>query len=103
MYAVIELAGRQYNVEVGSRIRCEKLDREANSSFSVDHVLMVKDGDKVQVGQPYLEGAEVTAKVVEHGRKKKVEVLKYKSKVNYRRNIGHKQHFTALLIEDIKC
>lgn len=103
MYAVIELAGRQYNVEKGSKIRCEKLDREANSSFAIDHVLMVKDGDKVQVGQPYLEGAEVRAKVVGHGRKKKVEVLKYKSKVNYRRNIGHKQHFTALVIEDIKC
>lgn len=103
MYAIIELGGRQYNVEKGTKIMCEKLEQEANSSFAINHVLMVKDGDKVQVGQPYLEGAEVTAKVVRHGRKKKVEVLKYKSKVNYRRNIGHKQHYTALLIEDIKC
>lgn len=101
MYAVIELGGRQYNVEKGSRIRCEKLDQEANATMNIDKVLLVKDGDKVQVGQPYVEGATVKAKVVGHGRGKKITVLKYKSKINYRRKYGHKQHFTSLLIEDI--
>jgi large subunit ribosomal protein L21 len=103
MYAIIELGGRQYNVEKGSRIRCEKLAQEANATISIDKVLMVKDGEKVQVGQPYLKGAEVKAKVVGHARGKKVIVFKYKSKSNYRRKLGHRQHFTSLLIEDIKC
>ena len=102
MYAVIELGGRQYNVEKGSKIRCEKLDHEANASFDIDKVLLVKDGENVKVGQPYIDGATVKAKVVEHGRSKKITVLKYKSKVNYRRKYGHRQHFTSLLIEDIK-
>lgn len=103
MYAIIELGGRQYNVEKGSRLRCEKLDHAANATFSIDKVLMVKDGEKLQVGQPYVKGAQVSAKVVGHARGKKIIVLKYKSKVNYRRKIGHRQHFTSLLIEDIKC
>ncbi|MDN5279210.1 MAG: large subunit ribosomal protein [Clostridiales bacterium] len=103
MYAIIEIGGRQYNVEKGSKIRCEKIDQEANSSFAIDKVLMVKDGDKVQIGQPYVSGAQVKAKVVAHDRSKKVVVFKYKSKVNYRRKYGHRQHFTSLVIEDINC
>jgi len=103
MYAIIELGGRQYSVEKGSRLRCEKLDQEANSTLAIDKVLMVKDGDNMQVGQPYVKGAQVKAKIVGHARGKKIIVLKYKSKVNYRRKIGHRQHFTSLLIEDIKC
>ncbi len=103
MYAIIELGGRQYNVEKGSRFRCEKLDHEANTSFDIDKVLMVKDGESLQIGQPYVKGAQVKVKVVGHARGKKIIVLKYKSKVNYRRKIGHRQHFTSLLIEDIKC
>lgn len=103
MYAIIEIGGRQYNVEKGSKIRCEKIEQEANASFSIDKVLMVKDGEKVHIGQPYVKGAEVKAKVLNHGRAKKVIVFKYKSKTNYRRKYGHRQHFSSLLIEDIKC
>lgn len=101
MYAVIELGGRQYNVEKGTRIRCEKLDHEANSSIDIDKVLLVKNGEDVKVGKPYVEGVTVKAKVLNHDRAKKVTVLKYKSKVNYRRTLGHRQHYTSLLIEDI--
>ena len=64
-------------------------------------VLLVKDGENLKVGRPYVENAKVQAKVVCHGRGKKITVLKYKSKVNYRRKYGHRQHFTSLLIEDI--
>lgn len=102
MYAIIEIGGRQYNVEKGSRVRCEKLDQAANETLTIDKVLMVNDGEKLQIGQPYVEGAKVQAKVVGHGRGKKILVLKYKSKVNYRRKYGHRQQFTSLLIEDIK-
>ena len=103
MYAIIEIGGRQYNVEKGSRFRCEKLDQEANEIMSIDKVLMVKDGEKLQIGHPYVKGAEVKARIVGHARGKKIIVLKYKSKCNYRRKIGHRQHFTSVLIEDIKC
>jgi len=102
MYAIIEIGGRQYNVEKGSRLRCEKLDQAANSTMAIDKVLFVKNGETVQIGAPYVKGAQVKAKVVGHARGKKITVLKYKSKVNYRRKLGHRQHFTSLLIEDIK-
>ncbi len=102
MYAIIEIGGRQYNVEKGSRVRCEKLDQAANSTLSIDKVLLVKNGEDTRIGAPYIQGAQVKAKVVGHARGKKITVLKYKSKVNYRRKLGHRQHFTSLLIEDIK-
>lgn len=101
MFAIIELGGRQFSVENGSRLRCEKLDKEANTTFSVERVLMVKDGDKVQVGAPYLDNVDVKVKVIGHGRGKKVIGLKYKRKVNYRRKFGHRQEFTAIQIEKI--
>ncbi|OGK13645.1 MAG: 50S ribosomal protein L21, partial [Candidatus Riflebacteria bacterium GWC2_50_8] len=74
-----------------------------NEIMSIDKVLMVKDGEKLQIGHPYVKGAEVKARIVGHARGKKIVVLKYKSKSNYRRKIGHRQHFTSVLIEDIKC
>lgn len=103
MYAIIEIGGRQYNVEKGTRLRCEKLNEQPNSVLSIDKVLFVKDGDNVQVGKPYVSGAAVSAKVIGHARGKKVVVFKYHSKSNYRRKYGHRQHYTSLLIEDIKC
>lgn len=103
MFAVIELGGRQFSVAKGTQISCELLDKKANDVFSVERVLMVKDGDKVQVGKPYLNGIEVKAKIVSHGRGKKILGLKYKNKVNYRRKYGHRQAFTAVLIEDIRA
>ncbi len=102
MYAIIEIGGRQYNVEKGTRLRCEKLDQQPNETLAIDKVLMIKDGDKLQIGQPYVSGAEVKARIVGHARGKKIVVLKYKSKTNYRRKLGHRQHFTSVLIEDIK-
>lgn len=103
MYAVIELAGKQFSVEKGSRISCEKIEGEPNSAIAVDRVLLIKDGEKVQVGTPYLKGVSVKAKLVGHGRGKKIIGLKYKNKINYRRHYGHRQAFTSVLIEDIKA
>ncbi len=102
MYAIIEIGGRQYNVEKGSRVRCEKLDQAANTSFAIDKVLLLKNGEDTRIGAPYVKGAQVQVKIVGHARGKKITVLKYKSKVNYRRKLGHRQHFTSLLIEEIK-
>ncbi|NLM16178.1 MAG: 50S ribosomal protein L21 [Candidatus Riflebacteria bacterium] len=101
MYAIVEIGGRQYNVEKGMFFHCEKLDAPADSTLTLDKVLMVKNGDDVKIGAPYIANAKVTAKVLEHGRDKKILVFKYKSKKNYRRKLGHRQHYTSLLIEDI--
>jgi len=103
MYAVIEVGGRQFSVEKGSKIACNNIEKEPSATFSIDRVLMVKDGDKIQVGTPYLKGVEVTAKVVSHYRGKKIIGLKYKNKTNYRRHYGHRQPLTSLVIEEIRA
>lgn len=101
MFAVIELGGKQFSVEKGSNVRCEKLELQPNATFAVDRVLMIKNGEKVQVGQPYLKGVNIQAKVVCHGRGQKINGLKYKNKINYRRHYGHRQDFTSIVIEEI--
>ena len=103
MYAIIEVGGKQFSVEKGTKVRCEKLDKDVNTSFPVERVLMVKDGEKVQFGQPFVKGVQVMAKVTDHDRTPKLVGLKYKHKINYRKHYGHRQHFTTLLIEDIKA
>ncbi|RCK78601.1 MAG: LSU ribosomal protein L21p [Candidatus Ozemobacter sibiricus] len=101
MFAVIELGGKQFPVQPGTRLQCEKLDLDPNAPFTVEKVLMVKNGEKVKVGQPYLKGVEVRAKVVGHARGKKIIGLKYKNKVNYRRKYGHRQTYTTVQIDSI--
>ena len=101
MYAIIETGGKQIRVEVGSKIYVEKLEAEVGSVITIDKVLLV--GDKsVKVGTPYVEGAQVTAKVEKQGLSKKIRVFKYKSKSNEHKTIGHRQPYTCLVVESIK-
>ncbi|MBO8427192.1 MAG: 50S ribosomal protein L21 [Firmicutes bacterium] len=100
MYAIILTGGKQLKVEVGQTIYVEKLDAEVGSTFTFKDVLLI--GDKtVKVGNPYIEGASVTAKVEKQGLSKKIVVFKYKAKANYRRKYGHRQPYTRLTIESI--
>ena len=100
MYAVIETGGKQQRVEKGAEIYVEKLDVNEGDTVTFDRVLMV-GGDKMNIGNPYVEGATVEAKVVKHGRQKKIIVFKMKPKKNYRRKQGHRQPYTKLEITNI--
>ena len=101
MYAVIETGGKQYRIEKGSTIQVELLDAESGKELTLDRVLLVADGEKINVGAPLVKGATVQAKVVGHGRGKKLIVMKYRAKSHYRRKTGHRQAYTTLKIEDI--
>lgn len=103
MYAVVKTGGKQYRVVEGGRLRVERLDAEPGSEIELDHVLLVADGDNVTVGSPLIEGAKVTATVAAHGRGKKIEVVKFRRRKNYRRQAGHRQHFTELQITGISA
>ncbi|EGO64431.1 50S ribosomal protein L21 [Acetonema longum] len=103
MYAIIQTGGKQYRVSEGDVISVEKLDAAAGEAVSFDQVLTVVKDDSVQVGKPYLASAKVTAKVVDHGKGKKILVFKYKAKSNYRRRQGHRQPFTKVVIEKIEA
>ncbi|MDO4813867.1 MAG: 50S ribosomal protein L21 [Gemella sp.] len=100
MYAVIETGGKQLRVEEGQTIFVEKLFAEEESTFTFDKVLLV-GGESTKIGTPYVAGATVTAKVVAHGKGKKITVFKYKAKKNNHRKLGHRQPFTKLVVEKI--
>ena len=102
MYAIIQTGGKQYRVSEGDVLSVEKLPVAEGEEVVFDQVLtVVADGD-VKIGKPVLEGAKVTAKVVEHGKGKKILVFKYKAKSNYRKRQGHRQPYTKVEISKIE-
>ena len=101
MYAIIESCGKQYKVSEGDVVFFEKLDVEEGKKVTFKEVVLVSDDNKVEVGAPYVKGAKVEGKVVEHGKGKKIVVYKYKAKKNYRRTQGHRQPFTKVEITKI--
>lgn len=101
MFAVIETGAKQYRVAPGDKIKVEKLEAEEGADFVFDKVLLVNDEKDTKVGDPYLNGAKVQAKVLRNGRAKKIVVFKYKPKKRYRKKAGHRQPFTELEITKI--
>jgi large subunit ribosomal protein L21 len=103
MYAVILTGGKQYRVSKGDIVKVEKLDVEVGSVINLDKVLLVSKDGATTIGKPLVEGAKVSAKVLDQDKAKKIEGFKYKSKKNYRRHWGHRQPFTKLQIESIEA
>ncbi len=102
MYAVITTGGKQYLVKEGLKVQVEKIDLEEGKTMTFTAMLISNDdGSEVKVGSPEVKGAEVVAKIAEHGRADKISVIKYKRKTRYRRNVGHRQPYTIIQIEKI--
>lgn len=103
MYAVVNTGGKQYKVEVGDKLRVEKIEAEVGETVELDKVsLLVKD-DGIVSDPAALASAKVVCKVVDQDRAKKILVCKFKSTKNYRRKRGHRQYFTALQVRDIQA
>lgn len=100
MYAITEIAGKQYKVEVGQAVVVDRLDAEVGAEVSFP-VLMSVDGDKVKIGNPTVKSVAVKAKVLEHVKAKKIIVFKYKAKKNERKKQGHRQPYTKIEIVSI--
>ena len=101
MYAVIETGGKQYRVSEGDVIYIEKLEADAESTVDFDKVLLIGGDKTAKVGSPYIKGASVSAKVVKHGKSKKITVFTYMPKKDSKRKLGHRQQFTKIEIETI--
>ena len=101
MYAVIRTGGKQYRVSEGDRLKVESLVGEAGSDITIADVLMVGSGESVTLGAPLVENASVSARIVQHGRGKKVRIVKFKRRKHYRRQMGHRQNYTELEITGI--
>jgi large subunit ribosomal protein L21 len=99
---VVDIGGKQYRISTGDVIRVEKMKEDPGTNVVLDKVLLVSTDEEVKTGRPFIDGATVEAKVLEHGKEEKVLVFKFKRKKNYRRLRGHRQPFTDLQIGEIK-
>lgn len=101
MYAIVDIAGKQFKVSKGDQINVPKLDGKAGKDVQFDKVLFVSDGSKVTVGNPLVSSASVKAKIEDFGREKKVIIFKKKRRKGYQVTRGHRQDFTTLTIKTI--
>jgi len=102
MYAVIQTAGKQYRVSPGEIVRLDKMEQQVGDPVEFDKVLAIQDEEQYTIGRPTIDRARVLGTVVETGRAKKIRVLKFKRRKQYRVLRGHRQDFTAVKIDDIR-
>lgn len=102
MYAIVETGGKQYQLEEGRYVDIELLEGEKDSKVVFDKIVMIVNGKKSKVGQPYVAGASVEGKIMLHDKAKKVIVYKQRPKKGYRKKQGHRQGFTRVMISKIR-
>lgn len=103
MYAVIKTAGKQYRVAPGEVVRLDRMEEQVGDRVEFDKVLAIQDEEQYTIGRPTIDKAKVLGTVVETGRDKKIRVLKFKRRKQYRVLRGHRQAFTAVKIDAIQA
>lgn len=101
-HAIIKTGGKQYRVAEGQFLKLETLPGEPGSSIQFDNILLISDGDTQKIGTPTVSGAKVSADIVEHGRHKKVHILKFKRRKHHMKQMGHRQNYTQVKITAIE-
>ncbi|MEN8198095.1 MAG: 50S ribosomal protein L21 [Pseudomonadota bacterium] len=101
MYAVFKTGGKQYRAAKGDTVKIEKLDAAEGDNVEFADVLLVGEGQDVKIGTPLVSGSKVKAKVLTQAKDKKIDVIKFKRRKNYRRTLGHRQWFTLVEITGI--
>ena len=101
MYAVVKTGGKQYKVAPGEKLKVEQLPADVGAEVILDQVLLVGEGESVQLGLPIVAGATVRATVVSHGRHAKVKIFKMRRRKHYQKHQGHRQNYTEIKIEAI--
>ena len=102
MFAIVEAAGRQFQLEAGRFVDVDLTDGKEGDHFVFERVLMLVDGEQSTVGKPFIDGAKVEGKILRHDKNKKIIVYHMKPKKGTRKKQGHRQHYTRILIESIK-
>lgn len=100
MYAIVKSGARQYRASVGDTIQVERVNAEVGDQVELP-VLLVSDDDKVDIGQPTVDGAKVLTTVVAQEKGPKIRIFKYHPRERYRRRAGHRQQYTHLRVDDI--
>lgn len=103
MIAVVNIAGQQFKLSSGQKLFVHRLEADKGATVNFDQVLMLINGDSTTVGTPSVDGASVSAKVLDHVKGDKVIVYKKKKRKGYEKKNGHRQSFTQIQIENIKA
>lgn len=101
MYAIVEIAGQQFKVQKDQKLYVHRLKAEAGSKIDFDKVLLVDNDGKVTLGAPAIEGAKITAEVIEHLKGDKVIIFRKKRRKGYKKKNGHRQSFTSIKVTGI--
>jgi large subunit ribosomal protein L21 len=101
MFAVVDIAGQQFNVEENTRYYVPRLVNDVDTEVTFESVLLYNDGKETKVGLPTIDGMKVTAKVLEHLKDDKVIVFKKKRRKSYKKKNGHRQHLTRIEVTKI--
>ncbi|MFL3008019.1 MAG: 50S ribosomal protein L21 [Candidatus Neomarinimicrobiota bacterium] len=102
MYAIINISGKQYKTQIGSRLRIPRQTLETGSKVTFEDVLLFSDGENTKIGNPNVKGVSVNAKILAHSRNKKILIYKKKRRKGYQRKNGHRQWYSEIEINDIK-
>ena len=103
MYAVIKTGGKQYRVIAGEKLKIEQIPADVGAEITLDQILMVGEGESVQIGTPLLTGALVKATVLSQGRHDKVTIFKMRRRKHYQKHQGHRQNYTEIRIDGISA
>ncbi|UDG79207.1 50S ribosomal protein L21 [Candidatus Ecksteinia adelgidicola] len=101
MYAVFQHGSKQYRVQEGETVRLEKLDVPTGQFINFNEILMINCGKNVKLGYPFVSGAKINAKIIAHGRSKKIHIVKFRRRKHYHKQQGHRQWFTDIKINSI--
>ena len=103
MYAVIKTGGKQYRVVAGEKLKIEQIPADVGAEINLDQILMVGEGESVQIGAPLIAGASVKATVLSQGRHDKVKIFKMRRRKHYQKHQGHRQNYTEIRIDGISA
>ncbi|UYZ84888.1 50S ribosomal protein L21 [Entomomonas sp. E2T0] len=103
MYAVIVTGGKQYKVAEGEYLKVEKLEVPTGETITIDKVLLVANGEQINIGAPVVEGAKVTAEVISQGRHDKIRIIKFRRRKHHMKRQGHRQWYTEIKITGISA
>jgi large subunit ribosomal protein L21 len=101
MYALVVTGGKQYKVAKGDSLKVESLTGEIGTIVEFDKVLMVANGANINIGAPYIENTKVTGEIVAHGRKEKINIIKFRRRKHHIKRMGHRQNYTQVKITNI--
>ncbi len=101
MYAVIKSGGQQHKAEIGRSFKVNLIKQQPGDVIEISDVLMLSSADAVTLGTPFVSGAKVVLDVIEHGRDKKIKILKFRRRKHHMKRMGHRQWFTLVRVKEI--